>query len=97
MELDKNQVDKVAGGKEMKPEYFVYEVERGDTLSGLASRFLNSPNDYPEITKLNRIKDPNNIYEGEKLIIPNYEYCENCSCYCSVNHSCEGFCGCNNC
>lgn len=49
-----------------------YVVVRGDTLSGIAQRELGSASRWPEIYKLNKdiIKDPNLIYPGQKIKIP---------------------------
>jgi nucleoid-associated protein YgaU len=51
-------------------EYYV--IESGDTLSGIAKRFLGNAMDYPKIFEANRevIKDPNKIYPGQKIRIP---------------------------
>lgn len=43
-----------------------YIVKRGDTLSGIASRYGVS---YMKIAKENNIKNPNVIYVGQKLVI----------------------------
>lgn len=53
-----------------KVEYYV--IQSGDTLSGIAKRFLGNAMDYPKIFEANRevIKDPNLIYPGQKIRIP---------------------------
>ena len=53
-----------------KVEYYV--IEKGDTLSGIAKKFLGNAMDYPKIFEANRevIKDPNLIYPGQKIRIP---------------------------
>ncbi len=64
-------VDQVnAPAQEAKVEYYV--IESGDTLSGIAKRFLGNAMDYPKIFEANRevIKDPNLIYPGQKIRIP---------------------------
>jgi hypothetical protein len=70
----------------MPEPYERYVVKKGDTLSGLAGRFLGSPLEWPRIHVLNnrpfaiamngrRIKDPDLIYVGQKLLIPRtFEY-----------------------
>ncbi|MCU7811714.1 MAG: peptidoglycan-binding protein LysM [Candidatus Thiodiazotropha sp. (ex Notomyrtea botanica)] len=56
--------------QEAKVEYYV--IEKGDTLSAIAKRFLGKASDYPKIFDANRevIKDPNLIYPGQKIRIP---------------------------
>ncbi|MEJ2452749.1 MAG: peptidoglycan-binding protein LysM [Candidatus Thiodiazotropha sp.] len=56
--------------QEVKVEYYV--IEKGDTLSGIAKRFLGNASAYPKIFEANRevIKDPNLIYPGQKIRIP---------------------------
>ncbi|MES9974931.1 MAG: peptidoglycan-binding protein LysM [Candidatus Thiodiazotropha sp.] len=56
--------------QQAKVEY--YTIERGDTLSAIARRFLGKASDYPKIFEANRevIKDPNLIYPGQKIRIP---------------------------
>lgn len=56
--------------QEAKVEYYV--IEKGDTLSAIAKRFLGKAPDYPKIFDANRevIKDPNLIYPGQKIRIP---------------------------
>ena len=55
---------------EQKIEY--YEIQRGDTLSGIAKKFLGNAMDYPKIFEANRevIRDPDKIYPGQKIRIP---------------------------
>jgi nucleoid-associated protein YgaU len=56
--------------QQAKVEY--YTIERGDTLSAIAQRFLGKASDYPKIFEANRevIKDPDLIYPGQKIRIP---------------------------
>lgn len=56
--------------QEPKVEYYV--IVSGDTLSGIAKRFLGNAMDYPKIFEANRevIKDPDLIYPGQKIRIP---------------------------
>lgn len=44
-----------------------YTVKRGDTLWGICKRFLGNGSRYPEIAKLNGIKNPNLIYPGQVI------------------------------
>jgi nucleoid-associated protein YgaU len=49
-----------------------YEIQKGDTLSGIAKKFLGNAMDYPKIFEANRevIKDADLIYPGQKIRIP---------------------------
>jgi nucleoid-associated protein YgaU len=49
-----------------------YEIQKGDTLWAIASKFLDDGNKYTEIFEANRevIKDPDLIYPGQKIRIP---------------------------
>jgi len=51
-----------------------YRVRSGDTLSGIAARFYHNPARWTWIYAANRSKihNPNSIYVGEKLTIPNH-------------------------
>ena len=44
----------------------VYTVKRGDTLSGIARKYGTT---YQYLAKLNKIKNPNLIYVGQKIYI----------------------------
>ncbi|HOW97844.1 MAG TPA: LysM peptidoglycan-binding domain-containing protein [Kiritimatiellia bacterium] len=46
-----------------------YEIQNGDSLSKIAARFGVSTR---ELADLNKIKDPNNIRIGQKLVLPDY-------------------------
>ena len=49
-----------------------YEIQSGDTLWAIASKFLGNGSKYTEIFEANRevIKDPDLIYPGQKIRIP---------------------------
>ena len=47
----------------------IYTVVKGDTLWGIASKYLGSGTRYPEIVQLNGLKT-SVIYSGQKLKIP---------------------------
>ncbi|MGH1537114.1 MAG: peptidoglycan-binding protein LysM [Gammaproteobacteria bacterium] len=51
-------------------EYYV--IESGDTLSKIAKQYYGNAMDYPKIFEANRevIKDPDLIYPGQKIRIP---------------------------
>ena len=57
---------------EAKPEYQEYEVRYGDTLSGIAERFLGSQGKYRRIYEINRdrMKSPDHLSVGMVLRIP---------------------------
>lgn len=50
-------------------EYFIYEVQKGDTLWKIAERFLGKGNQYPVIMELNGLTS-DRIYAGMQLKIP---------------------------
>lgn len=49
---------------------FRYEIQRGDTLNGIARRY-GVP--VKELVEANDIVDPNRIFPGQKLVIPGYK------------------------
>lgn len=51
-------------------EYIVYVVENGDNLWNISKGWLGCGMRYKEIVSLNSIKDPNFIYPGQVLILP---------------------------
>lgn len=53
-----------------KIDYYV--IQKGDTLSAIAKKFLGNANDYTKLFEANRevIKDPDLIYPGQKIRIP---------------------------
>ena len=55
-------VDKIKAQEKITPVY--YTVKRGDTLSGIASKFNTS---IAKLVSLNKIKNPNLIYVGQKI------------------------------
>ncbi len=64
---DRLSVDKPA------QESRFYTVKKGDTLSKIAKRYFGDPMKYMKIFKANQpmLKDPNKIYPGQTLRIPN--------------------------
>ena len=56
----------------VKPSFRVHVVQAGDTLWSLAQRFYGNPHMWPRIYDANepQIQDPNEIFPGQKLIIP---------------------------
>ena len=49
-----------------------YTIQSGDSLSKIAREFYGNANDWQKIYQANKdkIKDPNMIYPGQKIIIP---------------------------
>lgn len=47
-----------------------HTVKRGDTLWGIAQKYLGAGKRYPEIVKLNGIRDPNRVAIGTVLKLP---------------------------
>jgi nucleoid-associated protein YgaU len=49
-----------------------YTVQAGDTLSKISRQYYGDPNQFTKIFDANRsvLKDPNNIYPGQELVIP---------------------------
>ena len=53
--------------KEEPTEETVYVVKKGDTLSGIASKYGTT---YHKLAEYNNIENPNLIYVGQKIVIP---------------------------
>lgn len=55
-----------------EPEAQFYDVKSGDTLSKIAKQFYGDANKYHQIFEANKpmLKDPDEIYPGQKLRIP---------------------------
>ncbi|MCL2083510.1 MAG: LysM peptidoglycan-binding domain-containing protein [Oscillospiraceae bacterium] len=68
--IKKNSLPK--GGTRENPAHTpkTYKVVKGDCLWNIAKKFLNDATRYPEIAKLNSIKNPNLIYPGQVLKLP---------------------------
>lgn len=45
-------------------------VTRGDFLIHICEKYLENPKAWPEIAKLNGLKNPHRIYPGQRLLIP---------------------------
>ena len=52
----------------------VYVVSMGETLSGIAYKFYNSPLAWRPIAVANQIDDPRSIYIGQQLLIPSLPF-----------------------
>ena len=62
----------VATGGQSAQSGQTYTVKSGDTLSKISRQFYGDANKYHQIFEANRpmLKDPNEIYPGQKLRIP---------------------------
>lgn len=62
-------------GEVLAPEAKFYTVKSGDTLGAIAKNFYGNAGKYPVIFEANKpmLKDPNKIYPGQTLRIPNLE------------------------
>jgi hypothetical protein len=49
---------------------FIYEVEAGDTLIGLAARYMTSPNDWRLLQARNAVADPYRLKPGSRIRMP---------------------------
>lgn len=58
--------------EEEKEQFELYEIVSGDTLGGIAKRFYGKASLYTRIHEANKalIPDPNKIYPGQKIKIP---------------------------
>ena len=58
--------------QQAKPASSEYTIKSGDSLSKIAKQFYGNANEWQKIYNANRdkIKDPNLIYPGQKIIIP---------------------------
>jgi hypothetical protein len=52
------------------PEYRVYTVEAGETLYGICFKLYQGLGPLEEICRVNFLEDQNNIYAGQKLLVP---------------------------
>lgn len=59
------------------PEPTVHTVKKGETLSGLAEHYLRDKNQWPDIARTNELENPNLIFPGQRLIIPNSDIIPN--------------------
>lgn len=47
-------------------------VAEGDSLATLAEKYLDEPGDWPAVARANDLRDPNLIYPGQELVIPEH-------------------------
>ena len=62
----------VESASQAEPQFYEYEIKKGDTLSELSERFYKNWVLYPSIARANGITDPNKIYAGDTIKIPKY-------------------------
>lgn len=62
----------LSGGDTNVPQPKVHEVQSGETLSAIAKQHYGDPNAYDRIFEANKpmLKDPDEIYPGQVLLIP---------------------------
>lgn len=61
---------KPSSGATPTPSGRVYTVKSGDSLSRIAQRELGKASRWPELARLNGLRDPNRITPGQKLRLP---------------------------
>jgi hypothetical protein len=61
---------KPSSGPAVRPSGRVYVVKAGDSLSKIAQRELGKASRWPEISRLNGLRDPNFIKPGQRLRLP---------------------------
>ena len=64
------------GASVTTPQTISYTVQSGDTLSGIAKKFLGNANDYMDIFNANKdqLSDPDKIKPGQVLKIPQHSH-----------------------
>lgn len=61
---------KPSSGKPPAPSGKTYTVKRGDTLSRIAQTQLGKASRWPELARLNGLRDPNKLTPGQRLRLP---------------------------
>lgn len=59
-----------AAPKPAAPTRRIYTVRKGDTLSAIAVRYYHNANDWHRIATANKLRNPNRIVPGQRLVIP---------------------------
>jgi hypothetical protein len=59
-----------AGAPKAAAEMWLYQIKRGDTLIGVATTYLKSPNDWPKLQAINLVPDPKRLVPGSTLRLP---------------------------
>lgn len=52
-----------------KEPAIIHIVVKGDTLWGIAKRYLRNPFKYRDLAEISKIKDPNLIFPGDRVTI----------------------------
>lgn len=60
----------LAGPAGAQGDDFIYEVEPGDTLIGLAARYMAGPDGWRLLQSVNRVPDPYRLVPGSRIRIP---------------------------
>lgn len=68
--LNENDVKEVSGGTSYVGPCFIYVIKPGDCLSVLAERYHTT---VATLCELNNIPNPDKIYAGNRLLIPQVE------------------------
>ena len=55
--------------KQINKKQVIHIVVKGDTLWHIAKRYIKNPYKYPELARLSKIKNPDLIYPGNKVVI----------------------------
>ena len=67
--VKKSQPEPLSPTSKTTRRKFIHIVVKGDTLWHIAKRYINNPWRYPELAKLSKIKNPDLIYPGDKVVI----------------------------
>lgn len=59
-----------SSGPAVRPSGRTYTVKSGDTLSRIAQSQLGKASRWPEVARLNQLRDPNRIKVGQRLRLP---------------------------
>ncbi|HEY9050122.1 MAG TPA: chemotaxis protein CheW [Gammaproteobacteria bacterium] len=55
--------------KQINKKQVIHIIVKGDTLWHIAKRYIKNPYKYPELARLSKIKNPDLIYPGNKVVI----------------------------
>lgn len=63
------QVNAAQNESDVKTVRYIHIVVKGDTLWHIAKRYVNNPWKYTELARLSKIKNPDLIYPGQKVVV----------------------------